>query len=123
MKKRQFTTILLIWFLSQQLFVAASAMHHTKLDCIGHNQTDCVTQLIETKGPIAMHTMDTSAVASVHDMSSMNCDACSIVCQPSLILSNLLPIIKPVHLSFQIYSTSLSIDILSSSLYRPPILV
>ncbi len=122
MKKRQFTTILLIWFLSQQLFVAASAMHHTKLDCTGHNQTDCITQLIEPEGPIAMHTMDTSSTASAHDMSSMNCDACSIVCQPSLILSNLLPIIKPVHLSFQIYSTSLSIDILSSSLYRPPIL-
>lgn len=122
MKKKHITVLLLAWLFSQQLFAAVWAIPNAEMNCVAYNQSDCTANSTKHMGH-TMPMMDDSDAALIHDMSLMNCDLCSIVCQPSLITSNLLPLRKTVHLTFQFHSINIPIDILLGSLYRPPILV
>lgn len=120
MKKRQFTTILLLWLFSQQLFASVWPMP-TAMDCVAPSQSGCISTVTEHMGH-AMPTLDTGDVAVAYSASPMSCDHCSIACQPPLISNTLLPLIKTVHLVFESQSIDITVDTVLSTLYRPPIL-
>ncbi len=124
MKKRQFTTILLIWLFSQQLFAAVWAMPHTGMDCAEHsqNQSDCTLNASQHTGH-AMLMMQSADNTDASATLSMMCDHCSTTCQPSLISDNLLPLATSGHLPFEAQSIDASVDSFHTTLYRPPILV
>jgi len=103
MKKQQFTAVLLIWLFSQQLLAAGwMTSSHVDIKCAEHRQSGCLVNMAEHKGHI-MPVSESSASAS------MACDHCSVLCQPSLIVSD--------------FSAFLSNSgHLPVTLYRPPIL-
>lgn len=116
MKKRQFTTFLLIWLFSQQLFAAVWTMPHANVDCVSDGQNDCFSDITHIG-----HIMPSNKDSSSPDISTM-CDHCSALCQPSLISHNHSNPLKEVHLSVEGEFISAPIHAFPRTLYRPPIL-
>jgi hypothetical protein len=115
MKKRQFTTFLLVWLFSQQLFAAVWAMPYTNVDCVSDGQNDCFSDIAHIG-----HVIPTDSDVSSSDMSMM-CDHCSATCQPSLIPSQLAILTQATLLVFEAQSITTPADTFLSTLYRPPI--
>ena len=116
MKKRQFTTFLLIWLFSQQLFAAVWAVPHTNVDCVSDDQNDCFSDLA-----LIGHIMPSDSDTSSSDMSMM-CDHCSATCQPSLISHHLAGLIKEAHSIFDAQFIDPPINTFLSTLCCPPII-
>jgi hypothetical protein len=117
MKKRQFTTLLLIWLFSQQLFAAIWVMPHMNVDCVDYSQNDCFSGIAHNR-----HNIPSDSGASSSGDMPMTCDHCSTACQPLLISHHLVGLIPETHLIVDTQSLNTPINTFLSTLYRPPIL-
>ncbi|MGS2716876.1 hypothetical protein ACVBE9_01765 [Eionea flava] len=115
MKKRQLTTMLLIWLFSQQLLAAVWSTPPANIDCINDSQNDCFSAITHMG-----HIMPSNSDSSSSGISMM-CDHCSTVCQTLLISHHLLGLIQETHSTSNTPFIDTPINALPSTLYRPPI--
>jgi hypothetical protein len=122
MKKRPFTTMLLIWLFSQQLFAVVWAMPLPGMNYADNNQSHCTLEAapkyMDHIMPMMQRADDTNDSAK---KLSMMCKHCSTVCQASLISDNLLPLVTSGHLPYEAQFINTPVDGFISTLYRPPI--
>lgn len=121
MKKRQFTTLLLIWLFSQPLLAAVWSTPHMNVGCGGYKQGDCVLDMTHI-GHNMPNNMLNSHETSLPSGMSLMCDHCSTICQPSLVPGQLNILTQATPLVFEAQSITTPADTFLGTLYRPPIL-